>query len=112
MPAATAASSQAPRQLPYKQPSPSTSTGDRQERDSADDKKDHPRLSNRMMKNRESAARSRARKQMYTDQLEAKIAELEQENKDLRVKLAKYHERENRELRERLEKYEKQGAGA
>nr|CAB3459036.1 unnamed protein product [Digitaria exilis] len=38
----------------------------------------------RMIKNRESAARSRARKQAYTNELENKIARLEEENERLR----------------------------
>lgn len=42
------------------------------------------RRQKRMIKNRESAARSRARKQAYTNELENKIALLEQENERLR----------------------------
>uniref|UniRef100_A0A0E0NUD4 BZIP domain-containing protein n=2 Tax=Oryza TaxID=4527 RepID=A0A0E0NUD4_ORYRU len=38
-----------------------------------------------MIKNRESAARSRARKQAYTNELENKISRLEEENKRLRM---------------------------
>uniref|UniRef100_A0A7N0TL19 BZIP domain-containing protein n=1 Tax=Kalanchoe fedtschenkoi TaxID=63787 RepID=A0A7N0TL19_KALFE len=38
----------------------------------------------RMIKNRESAARSRARKQAYTQQLEERLAELEEENAKLK----------------------------
>lgn len=41
----------------------------------------------RMMKNRESAARSRARKQAYTTELEQEVAHLEQENAKLRRQL-------------------------
>uniref|UniRef100_A0A0A9EG71 BZIP domain-containing protein n=1 Tax=Arundo donax TaxID=35708 RepID=A0A0A9EG71_ARUDO len=37
-----------------------------------------------MLKNRESAARSRARKQAYTNELENKISRLEEENERLR----------------------------
>jgi ABA responsive element binding factor len=37
-----------------------------------------------MIKNRESAARSRARKQAYTNELENKISRLEEENERLR----------------------------
>ncbi|KAI4994324.1 hypothetical protein ZWY2020_029372 [Hordeum vulgare] len=42
------------------------------------------RRKKRMIKNRESAARSRARKQAYTDELENKISRLEEENQQLR----------------------------
>lgn len=41
------------------------------------------RRQKRMIKNRESAARSRARKQAYTNELENKVARLEEENKRL-----------------------------
>ncbi|OQU92683.1 hypothetical protein SORBI_3001G388300 [Sorghum bicolor] len=42
------------------------------------------RRKKRMIKNRESAARSRARKQAYTNELENKISQLEEENERLR----------------------------
>ncbi|KAL4557993.1 hypothetical protein LXL04_036189 [Taraxacum kok-saghyz] len=42
------------------------------------------RRQKRMIKNRESAARSRARKQAYTHELENKISRLEEENESLR----------------------------
>ncbi|CAM0950388.1 unnamed protein product [Alopecurus aequalis] len=42
------------------------------------------RRQKRMIKNRESAARSRARKQAYTSELEGKVACLEEENKRLK----------------------------
>lgn len=42
------------------------------------------RRKKRMIKNRESAARSRARKQAYTNELENKISRLEEENERLR----------------------------
>ncbi|XP_028766728.1 ABSCISIC ACID-INSENSITIVE 5-like protein 2 [Neltuma alba] len=42
------------------------------------------RRKKRMIKNRESAARSRARKQAYTQELEIKISSLEEENERLR----------------------------
>ncbi|KAF7836290.1 ABSCISIC ACID-INSENSITIVE 5-like protein 2 [Senna tora] len=42
------------------------------------------RKQKRMIKNRESAARSRARKQAYTHELENKVANLEEENERLR----------------------------
>ncbi|KAL6846686.1 hypothetical protein ACP4OV_024134 [Aristida adscensionis] len=44
------------------------------------------RRSKRMIKNRESAARSRARKQAYVRQLEREVELLQQENKSLRLK--------------------------
>uniref|UniRef100_M4DDU9 BZIP domain-containing protein n=2 Tax=Brassica campestris TaxID=3711 RepID=M4DDU9_BRACM len=42
------------------------------------------RKQKRMIKNRESAARSRARKQAYTQELEIKVSRLEEENERLR----------------------------
>ncbi|KAF2592471.1 hypothetical protein F2Q70_00043986 [Brassica cretica] len=42
------------------------------------------RKQKRMIKNRESAARSRARKQAYTHELEIKVSRLEEENERLR----------------------------
>ncbi|KAL5198806.1 hypothetical protein ABZP36_002318 [Zizania latifolia] len=47
------------------------------------------RRQKRMIKNRESAARSRARKQAYTNELENKISRLEEENECLREQLKK-----------------------
>ncbi|KAM1013193.1 hypothetical protein ACFX2C_043348 [Malus domestica] len=46
------------------------------------------RRQRRMIKNRESAARSRARKQAYTTELEAEVAELKEENQELLKKQA------------------------
>lgn len=46
------------------------------------------RRQRRMIKNRESAARSRARKQAYTMELEAEVAKLKEENEQLRKKQA------------------------
>ncbi|XP_050228292.1 protein ABSCISIC ACID-INSENSITIVE 5 isoform X2 [Mercurialis annua] len=46
------------------------------------------RRQRRMIKNRESAARSRARKQAYTVELEAELNQLKEENKQLRHALA------------------------
>lgn len=43
------------------------------------------------MKNRESAARSRARKQEYTAQLEVQVAKLRQENRLLLEKVLSFH---------------------
>ncbi|GJP84737.1 hypothetical protein CLOP_g14796, partial [Closterium sp. NIES-67] len=45
------------------------------------------RRQKRMIKNRESAARSRARKQAYTVELEAEVAQLKEENEQLRAQL-------------------------
>lgn len=47
---------------------------------------DDNRRNKRMIKNRESAARSRARKQAYTNELELEVAHLVQENSKLRRK--------------------------
>ncbi|XP_010552515.1 PREDICTED: ABSCISIC ACID-INSENSITIVE 5-like protein 5 isoform X2 [Tarenaya hassleriana] len=49
------------------------------------------RRQRRMIKNRESAARSRARKQAYTMELEAEIAKLKEENQELRKKQVTVH---------------------
>ncbi|KAK4756125.1 hypothetical protein SAY87_009882 [Trapa incisa] len=46
------------------------------------------RRQKRMIKNRESAARSRARKQAYTNELEQKVSRLEEENERLRKRKA------------------------
>ncbi|GAB4819854.1 hypothetical protein N2152v2_006900 [Parachlorella kessleri] len=45
------------------------------------------RAQRRMIKNRESAARSRARRQEYTAALEQQVAQLREQNKDLRVQV-------------------------
>lgn len=50
------------------------------------------RRQRRMIKNRESAARSRARKQAYTMELEAEVAKLKDENEELRKKQAEIME--------------------
>ncbi|XAR64214.1 hypothetical protein NMG60_11024471 [Bertholletia excelsa] len=50
---------------------------------------DNDRRHKRMMKNRESAARSRARKQAYTNELENKVGHLLKENAKLRRQLEK-----------------------
>eukprot|EP00262_Sarcandra_glabra_P021942 TRINITY_DN946_c0_g1_i2.p1 TRINITY_DN946_c0_g1~~TRINITY_DN946_c0_g1_i2.p1 ORF type:complete len:413 (-),score=80.64 TRINITY_DN946_c0_g1_i2:102-1340(-) len=47
------------------------------------------RRQRRMIKNRESAARSRARKQAYTIELEDEVAKLKEQNTDLQQKQAK-----------------------
>ncbi|CAN6539899.1 unnamed protein product [Malus baccata var. baccata] len=50
------------------------------------------RRQRRMIKNRESAARSRARKQAYTMELEAEVAKLKEENQELQNKQAQMAE--------------------
>jgi hypothetical protein len=47
------------------------------------------RQQKRMVKNRESAARSRARKQEYTAQLEVRVAQLEEQNRRLLEKVVR-----------------------
>ncbi|CAH8348570.1 unnamed protein product [Eruca vesicaria subsp. sativa] len=57
------------------------------------------RRQRRMIKNRESAARSRARKQAYTVELEAEVAKLKEENEELQRKQAKIMEmQKNQEM--------------
>ncbi|KAI3908584.1 hypothetical protein MKX01_025578 [Papaver californicum] len=57
------------------------------------------RRQRRMIKNRESAARSRARKQAYTMELEAEVAKLKEENQELQKKQAEIVEmQKNQEL--------------
>ncbi|CAN4107717.1 unnamed protein product [Withania somnifera] len=52
----------------------------------------------RMIKNRESAARSRARKQAYTLELEAEVAKLKEMNEELRKKQAEIIEKQKNQL--------------
>ncbi|KAK8643074.1 hypothetical protein V6N13_012390 [Hibiscus sabdariffa] len=59
------------------------------------------RRQRRMIKNRESAARSRARKQAYTMELEAEIAKLKEANEKLQKKhaqMVKLQENQDREM--------------
>ncbi|KAJ1411606.1 Basic-leucine zipper domain [Sesbania bispinosa] len=49
------------------------------------------RRQKRMIKNRESAARSRARKQAYTNELEQKVSRLEEENERLRKRKVRFY---------------------
>ncbi|KAB2040732.1 hypothetical protein ES319_D02G103800v1 [Gossypium barbadense] len=58
------------------------------------------RRQKRMIKNRESAARSRARKQAYTTELEAKLAKLKEENEELRKKHAELMEMQKNQVME------------
>ncbi|KAL6202521.1 hypothetical protein ACLB2K_026229 [Fragaria x ananassa] len=56
------------------------------------------RRQRRMIKNRESAARSRARKQAYTVELEAEVNHLEEENEKLKKTVAGIEERRRQEV--------------
>ncbi|KAK4787094.1 hypothetical protein SAY86_010927 [Trapa natans] len=61
------------------------------------------RRQKRMIKNRESAARSRARKQAYTMELEAEIAKLKEENEELRKKQAEIMEVQKNKVLEMMD---------
>lgn len=54
----------------------------------------------RMIKNRESAARSRARKQAYTTELEAEVAKLKEENQELQKTQASLVEKQKNQVLE------------
>ncbi|XWS66683.1 hypothetical protein CRYUN_Cryun05aG0221900 [Craigia yunnanensis] len=56
------------------------------------------RRQRRMIKNRESAARSRARKQAYTVELEAELNQLKQENAHLKQALAELERKRKQQL--------------
>nr|AFN84600.1 abscisic acid responsive elements-binding factor 1 [Eutrema salsugineum] len=58
------------------------------------------RRQKRMIKNRESAARSRARKQAYTSELEAEVENLKQVNQDLQIEQAEIMKTHKNELKE------------
>nr|ACG45784.1 bZIP transcription factor [Zea mays] len=60
------------------------------------------RRQRRMIKNRESAARSRARKQAYTMELEAEVQKLKEQNQELERKQAEIMEMQKNELPEML----------
>ncbi|KAJ6335204.1 hypothetical protein OIU77_025209 [Salix suchowensis] len=60
------------------------------------------RRQRRMIKNRESAARSRARKQAYTMELEAEVAKLKEENEELRKKQAEMMEMQKNQVAEMM----------
>ncbi|KAJ0264460.1 ABSCISIC ACID-INSENSITIVE 5-like protein 7 [Hirschfeldia incana] len=62
------------------------------------------RRQRRMIKNRESAARSRARKQAYTLELEAEIEKLKKVNQELQRKHAEMMEMQKNELKESSKK--------
>lgn len=61
------------------------------------------RRQRRMIKNRESAARSRARKQAYTMELEAEIAKLKEENQELQMKQVEQLEKQKKQVLEHLD---------
>ncbi|GMI82638.1 ABSCISIC ACID RESPONSIVE ELEMENTS-BINDING PROTEIN 2 [Hibiscus trionum] len=61
------------------------------------------RRQRRMIKNRESAARSRARKQAYTMELEAEVAKLKEENQELQKKQAELIEMQKNQAIERMD---------
>ncbi|KAI4389897.1 hypothetical protein MLD38_002067 [Melastoma candidum] len=60
------------------------------------------RRQRRMIKNRESAARSRARKQAYTMELEAEIAKLKEQNHELQKKQAEIIEKQRNQAAEMM----------
>ncbi|KAJ7946058.1 ABSCISIC ACID-INSENSITIVE 5-like protein [Quillaja saponaria] len=60
------------------------------------------RRQKRMIKNRESAARSRARKQAYTLELEAEIAKLKEVNQELQTKQAEFMEMQKNQILETM----------
>ncbi|KAL0314856.1 UNVERIFIED_CONTAM: ABSCISIC ACID-INSENSITIVE 5-like protein 5 [Sesamum angustifolium] len=60
------------------------------------------RRQRRMIKNRESAARSRARKQAYTMDLEAEVAKLKEEHEELRKKQVEMMEMQKNQVLEMM----------
>nr|XP_027094182.1 bZIP transcription factor 46-like [Coffea arabica]XP_027094183.1 bZIP transcription factor 46-like [Coffea arabica] len=60
------------------------------------------RRQRRMIKNRESAARSRARKQAYTMELEAEVAKLKEDNQELQKKQAEIMEMQKNQVMEEM----------
>lgn len=60
------------------------------------------RRQRRMIKNRESAARSRARKQAYTVELEAEVTQLKEENRELRKKQEETSEKCKKQITEMM----------
>uniref|UniRef100_A0ACD6AK19 Uncharacterized protein n=1 Tax=Avena sativa TaxID=4498 RepID=A0ACD6AK19_AVESA len=61
------------------------------------------RRQRRMIKNRESAARSRQRKQAYIMELEAEVAKLKENNEELQKKQVEMLEKQKNEVIERIE---------
>ncbi|KAL6605975.1 hypothetical protein ACP70R_041628 [Stipagrostis hirtigluma subsp. patula] len=62
------------------------------------------RRQRRMIKNRESAARSRARKQAYIMELEAEVAKLKEQNEELQKKQVEMIKKQKNEVLERINK--------
>ncbi|KAK3131918.1 hypothetical protein QOZ80_6AG0513380 [Eleusine coracana subsp. coracana] len=62
------------------------------------------RRQRRMIKNRESAARSRARKQAYIMELEAEVAKLKEQNEELQKKQVEMLKKQKDEVLERITK--------
>ncbi|CAL1410116.1 unnamed protein product [Linum trigynum] len=60
------------------------------------------RRQRRMIKNRESAARSRARKQAYTLELEAEVAKLKELNEELEIKQAEIMQMQKNQFLEKM----------
>ncbi|KAJ1379811.1 Basic-leucine zipper domain [Sesbania bispinosa] len=60
------------------------------------------RRQRRMIKNRESAARSRARKQAYTVELEAELNQLKEENAQLKLALVELERRRKQQNLEEM----------
>ncbi|KAJ6791956.1 bZIP transcription factor TRAB1 [Iris pallida] len=60
------------------------------------------RRQRRMIKNRESAARSRARKQAYTMELEAEVAKLKEQNQELQKKQEEIMEMQKNQVMEMI----------
>ncbi|KAJ0580081.1 putative transcription factor bZIP family [Helianthus annuus] len=76
-------------------PSPYEFTGIVRGRRSGTVEKVVERRQRRMIKNRESAARSRARKQAYTMELEAEVAKLKEQNQELKRKAEMMEKQQN-----------------
>ncbi|KAK4437889.1 ABSCISIC ACID-INSENSITIVE 5-like protein 7 [Sesamum alatum] len=78
--------------------------GGRGRRSSSSLEKVVERRRRRMIKNRESAARSRARKQAYTLELEAEVAKLREMNQELRKKQEEFLEMQKNQILETMNK--------
>uniref|UniRef100_A0A7N0TET7 BZIP domain-containing protein n=1 Tax=Kalanchoe fedtschenkoi TaxID=63787 RepID=A0A7N0TET7_KALFE len=82
--------------------SPYAYTGMRGRKRTATLEKAIERRNRRMIKNRESAARSRARKQAYTTELEEEIARLKEANEDMQRKQAEIIEMQKNQMVEKM----------